>query len=126
MRVNGGALFGRYAQHSKYYPPRYLSRKSLFMDSQKSPNLFIVVQKTALFMDSKYYLGCSLRCPKTTQHWHKLHLCAYCAHNSNVCNNLPRYLSQNYLFLWTQKSPLCTCVLFAKVTLFMDSKNSFL
>ena len=28
--------------------------------------------------------------------------------------------------LWTQKSPLCACVLFAKVALFMDSKNSFL
>lgn len=125
MRVNGGGVLWFACLISIYSPPRYLSRKSFFMDSRKSPSLFIAVRKTIPFMDSKYYFNCPLRCPKTIQHWHKLHPCAYCSQKSLACPTIYLVLVKKLPLLWTQKSSLYVLVLFAKVTLFMESKNSF-
>lgn len=126
MRVNRGGVLWFACLISIYSPPRYLYRKSPFYGLKKVPSLFIVVRKTALFMDSKYYFNCPLRCPKTIQHWHKLHPCAYCSQKSLACPTIYLVLVKKLPLLWTQKSSLYVRVLFAKVALFMDSKNSFL
>ena len=86
MRVDKGGVLWFACLISIYSPPRYLYRKSPFCGLAKVPQSF----------DSS---------PKTSQHWHKLHPCAYCYRKSLAC-------------------PTIYLVLVKKLPLFMDSKKS--